>query len=511
MTRPGTLGDLRKSGYRSASVKNELRRNLIDRLRRNLPIFPGIIGFERTVIPQIQNAILARHDFILLGLRGQAKSRIIRSLPDLLDPEIPVIRGCQINDHPHEPVCRSCRSRAAEQGDALEIDWLPREVRYREKLATPDVTMADLIGDIDPIKAATEKRFYSDEEIIHFGIVPRTNRGIFAINELPDLSPRIQVGLLNILEERDLQIRGFPVRIPLDILLVFSANPEDYTNRGNIITPLKDRLDSQIMTHYPATLEAGMQITAQEAWVTRDAESRVEMPILFREIVEEAAVQARRSEFVDQASGVSARMPISAVEALVSNMERRGFTTGDERVWPRVCDLDALVPALSGKIELVYEGEQEGVLAVANKIVNSAVAQVFARHFPDAIRNPGIPGGAGARKPAGRPAPKPAPEAGSPYQPILDWFARGNTVDLSNDLKQSDYEAALDRVPSLRKLVLPRLAQGCDHEAPMWMEFLLEGLHRNSLVAKVNLDGAASYRDMLKEMFQQMAQTAEED
>ncbi len=562
-----TLGELRASGWRGGTVKDELRRNLTQRLRDGLQLFPGIVGFELTVIPQIQNAILARHDFILLGLRGQAKTRVLRALKDLLDERIPAVLGCQIHDDPLAPVCRACRRRLAESGDALEIEWLGRDERYREKLATPDVTMADLIGDIDPIKAATEKRFYSDEEIIHFGIVPRTNRGIFAINELPDLSPRIQVGLLNILEERDLQIRGFPVRIPLDILLVFSANPEDYTNRGNIITPLKDRLDSQILTHYPASIEAGMQITAQEAWVERGG-TRLRLPALMREVVEEVAVQARKSEFVDQASGVSARMAISALEALASNMERRALVTGDNEAWPRMCDLDAMVPALSGKIELVYEGEQEGVLAVARKIVRQAVAAVFARKYPDAVKSPAIPGGAGGRKSQSKQVK--TPETASPYQPVLDWFGGGNTVELADGLPQREYVARLERVPRLRDLAAAHAAAcaagpsgigpaqpsgapsgpsgpGAAHptgaptapgatgaarprggpagpsgagpaaahaiepaEVALHMEFLLEGLHQNSLLAKVDLDSGTSYRDMLKEMFEQMVQTTED-
>src|SRR6266542_3385468 len=334
MNKPRTFGELKESGYRPRGVKEELRENLRRALATGENPFEGIHGYERTVLPSLHNAILSQHDFLLLGLRGQAKTRLLRMLVNLLDPEIPAIAGSELNEDPFEPITKYGRRILAEKGDATPLDWIPRSERYREKLATPDVTIADLIGDVDPIKAATERRSYSDEEVIHFGIVPRTNRGIFAINELPDLQPRIQVGLLNILEERDLQIRGFPIRIPLDILLVFSANPEDYTNRGNIITPLKDRISSQIVTYYPRTIEEGMRITEQEGWVSRDQEPRAEIPDFFRELVEEVAFAARSSEFVDQSSGVSARMPISAIEILVSNLERRGLKHRENRVAP---------------------------------------------------------------------------------------------------------------------------------------------------------------------------------
>src|SRR5688500_18366141 len=307
MTQIHTLGELRSSGYKVQSVKDEMRANLLAMVARGEETFPGIHGYERTVIPAIHNAVLSRHDIILLGLRGQAKTRILRSLTALLDENVPVIAGCEINDSPLQPACKRCRRLAVEQGDELPIAWLRREERYREKLATPDVTVADLVGDIDPIKAANQRLTYADEEVIHYGIIPRTNRGIFAINELPDLAPRIQVALLNILEERDLQIRGFPVRIPLDVLLVFSANPEDYTSRGNIITPLKDRIDSQILTHYPQSIETGMKITRQEAWLERGGDTRIEIPDYVGEIIEQVAFAARESELVDQSSGVSAR------------------------------------------------------------------------------------------------------------------------------------------------------------------------------------------------------------
>ncbi|HEU5162335.1 MAG TPA: AAA family ATPase, partial [Thermoanaerobaculia bacterium] len=421
MTRlPATLSDLRASGWRERSVKDELRANLLRRIAAREETFPGIHGYDRTVIPALHNAILARHDIILLGLRGQAKTRLLRSLSHLLDERIPVVDGCEINDSPAAPICKRCRRMLAEKGDALPIAWLTRDERYREKLATPDVTVADLIGDVDPIKAANQRLTYADEEVIHYGIIPRTNRGIFAVNELPDLAPRIQVSLLNILEERDLQIRGFPVRIPLDILLVFSANPEDYTNRGNIITPLKDRIDSQILTHYPADVGTAMAITRQEAWLDRSgAEASIEIPDYVRELVENVAFEARSSELVDQSSGVSARMPIAAIEVLQSNLERRAALTGDRDVFPRLSDLQMILPAITGKVEMVYEGEQQGAEVVARKLIGGAVGKLFARHFPP-LERPGyarrheeedddaLSGARRGRRPAQRPEPPPA-------------------------------------------------------------------------------------------------------
>ena len=345
---PRTLGELKASGYRSRPVKDEMRENLIRMLRAGEELFPGIIGYDATVVPGLVNAILSRHDFILLGLRGQAKTRILRSLTRFLDPALPVLAGTDTNDDPLPPMSRKGREIVASLGDAAPIEWMSREDRYREKLATPDVTIADLIGDIDPIKAATRRLAYADEEVIHYGIIPRTNRGIFALNELPDLPPRIQVGLLNIMEEKDIQVRGFPVRMRLDILMVYSANPEDYTNRGNIITPLKDRIDSQIITHYPTDLSAAMRITAQEAWTKRDGIS-LELPDWYRELVEEVAFAARRSEFVNQSSGVSARMSISLLENVLSNMERRAIRNGEPSAFPRITDLHAAVTAVTGR------------------------------------------------------------------------------------------------------------------------------------------------------------------
>src|SRR5947199_10024394 len=343
-----TLGELRASGYRITSVKDEMRRNLLAAIARGETLFPGIHGYERTVIPAIHNAVLSKHDIILLGLRGQAKTRILRSLTTLLDEALPIMEGCEINELPFQPACKRCRRLAAELGDDLPVAWLRPEERYREKLATPDVTVADLVGDIDPIKAANQRLTYADEEVIHYGIIPRTNRGIFAINEVPDLAPRIQVALLNILEERDLQIRGFPVRIPMDIVLVFSANPEDYTSRGNIITPLKDRIDSQILTHYPQNVGTAMRITTQEAWLERTNKAQIDIPGYVRSLVEQIAFVARESELVDQSSGVSARLTIAALELLQSNMERRAALTHDRSAFPRLSDLAMLLLAING-------------------------------------------------------------------------------------------------------------------------------------------------------------------
>ncbi|MFN2387542.1 MAG: AAA family ATPase [Thermoanaerobaculia bacterium] len=505
MVRPSTLAELKSSGYRPRGVKEELRENLRAALSRGENPFPGIHGYERTVLPSLHNAILARHDLLLLGLRGQAKTRLLRLLINLLDPEIPAIAGSPLNEDPFAPIAKYGRRVLQEKGDATPIEWVTREERYREKLATPDVTIADLLGDIDPIKAATERRSYADEEVIHYGIIPRTNRGIFAINELPDLQPRIQVGLLNILEERDLQIRGFPVRIPLDILLVFSANPEDYTNRGNIITPLKDRISSQIVTHYPDDVKTAAKITAQEAWIDRDGGPEVEIPDFFRELLEEVTFAARSSEFVDQSSGVSARMPISAIEVLASNLERRGLRSGERRVFPRLCDLPACLPAITGKVEMVYEGEQQGAEVVAKRLIGTAVKKVFDAKFPppdsgrptqrrreeseDGIEEPG------PRR--GRPAP--APEKIHPlYEPIVEWFAGGNRITLSDETPFREHMESLESVPGLKKAVEERFSPSSREELAVGMELVLEGLTQHLKIAREDLDSRVSYTEMLK-------------
>jgi magnesium chelatase subunit I len=387
-TKPRTLGELRRipdfdARGASHSVKNEIRRNLIRAIEKNEELFPGVHGYEDTVIPQIVNALLSRHNFILLGLRGQAKSRILRGLVQLLDAEIPVVAGCEINDDPLRPICRSCREKVAAEGDNTPIAWLPRDLRYVEKLATPDVTIADLIGDVDPIRAARGGRDLSDELTIHYGLLPRANRGIFAINELPDLAGKIQVGLFNIMQEGDIQIKGYPLRLPLDVLLVFTANPEDYTARGKIITPLKDRLGAEIRTHYPSTVDEGMTITAQEAWTGRDGARKIDVPKYLREVIEEIAFQAREDKRVDRRSGVSQRLPITALESVISSAEQRAARTAEKSGVARVADVYAALPAITGKLELEYEGELKGADAVARELIRTAVGRVFSKHFAE--------------------------------------------------------------------------------------------------------------------------------
>ncbi|HEV8267644.1 MAG TPA: magnesium chelatase [Thermoanaerobaculia bacterium] len=512
--KPSTLGELREAGYEPRTVKDEIRQNLVRMIRAGEDPFPGILGYERTVVPALQNAILARHDVILLGLRGQAKTRILRSLVNLLDEEIPVIAGSDLNESPFEPFTSFGRRIAASAGADVPVLWLRREQRYREKLATPDVTIADLIGDIDPVKAATLKKSFADEEVIHYGIIPRTNRGIFAINELPDLQPRIQVGLLNILEERDLQIRGFPVRIPLDVLMVFSANPEDYTNRGNIITPLKDRIASQILTHYPASVAVAAAITEQEAWTDRTLDGvTVLLPDDVKLLIEEVAFVARRSELVDQTSGVSARMPIAARELLVSNLERRALKTGEKVVAPRLVDLFATLPAVTGKVEMVFEGEQQGPEIVAKKLVGDAVKSLFESRFPPvegprtraekARRRPddddelGVLGAErfGGEKRAAR-APEPPPSG--PYDAIVAAFAGDRKIVLSDDTPFSEHVKALESVPGLSDFVLSHAKPRDHYERAFLMELVLEGLVQNLRIAREDLDSTITYAEIAK-------------
>jgi magnesium chelatase subunit I len=373
-----TLGALRASGYRTRSVKAEMRENLIARLKDGHTMFPGIVGYDDTVVPSLANAVLARHNFILLGLRGQAKSRILRQLATLLDPEIPVLAGSEVNDDPFAPISKYGRELLRDAGDDAPIEWIAPDRRYVEKLATPDVTVADLIGDMDPIRAARGGHLLSDELTINFGLLPRANRGIFAINELPDLSGKVQVGLFNVLQEGDIQIKGFPVRMPLDVMLVFSANPEDYTARGKIITPLKDRIGAEILTHYPRTTEEGMEITRQEAYLSRDGGSmEVSIPPFVAELVERVAFLARDDKRIDRRSGVSQRMPISVLETAVSNAERRAVIAGEPRILPRIADVYAAMPSITGKMELEYEGELQGAQAIARDLIAAAARDVF--------------------------------------------------------------------------------------------------------------------------------------
>ncbi|MHC4821622.1 MAG: magnesium chelatase, partial [Planctomycetota bacterium] len=448
---------------------------------------------DATVVPAIENALLARHDFILLGLRGQAKSRILRSLTQLLDEAMPVIADCQINDDPYDPLCKRCLRLVQEKGDETPIDWVEPDQRYREKLATPDVTIADLVGDIDPVKAATRRIDYGDEEAITFGIVPRTHRGIFAVNELPDLPARIQVAFLDILEERDLQIRGFPVRLPLDLLCVFSANPEDYTNRGSIITPLKDRIDSQVMTHYPRSVDDALSITRQEAWLERKGPVTVRMHPLLESTVEEAIFEARRSEFVDPASGVSQRASISAMECVLSNAERRALSTGEDSVDVRCTDLYAAVPALIGKMELVYEGEQHGTESVARRVLGQALRRAFLQRFPAVEGSPE--------------ASRRDEESASsldPYVGVTSWFAAGGNVTVSDAASDATHRAGLEAVDGLADLASSLGQAQDDAEKTLLMELALEGLHQHSIIARDDLDGTVSYQDMLKDMLSGM-------
>ncbi|MGB2868797.1 MAG: magnesium chelatase [Bacteroidota bacterium] len=499
MKQAKTIGELRASGYKVLPVKEEVRHNLIRKLQSGEQLFSGIIGYEKTVVPSIVNALLARHDILLLGLRGQAKSRLVRLLPSLLDEFIPIVEGCEINDNPFNPVCKHCTDLVLEHGEDVGIEWLSREQRFSEKLATPDVTIADLIGDIDPIKAATQRLHYAHEGAIHYGIIPRTNRGIFAINELPDLQPRIQVGLFNIMEEKDIQIRGFNIRIPLDIMIVFTANPEDYTNRGNLITPLKDRIDSQILTHYPREINDAIKITEQEAWIHRNGR-QITIPSYFQEIIEHIAFEARKSEFVDQKSGVSARLTISAMENLISNAERRAILLNDPCVMPRICDLQFALPGMTGKIELVFEGEQEGSVKVGKALIGKAVRTVFQQYFPDPLQ-----------KRSKEKSERQGDE--SEYAKILGWFESGNKIEISDDVPLEAYVRELDRVKGLRDLTKKylKVSDSNKYELASAMEFVLDGLHQYSKIAKDEVDRITAYKDLVGSIFTAKGKSLEEE
>lgn len=504
-TLPRTVEGLKRSGYKVIPVKEEIRKNLREKLRNGETLFPGIIGYEKTVIPALVNALLAKHDLVLLGLRGQAKTRIARSLISLLDEQIPVMKGCEINDNPFKPLCKRCVDLVNEHGDDVEIEWLTPDQRYGEKLATPDVTIADLIGDIDPIKAAVQKLHYSHEGAIHFGIVPRTNRGVFTINELPDLQPRIQVGLFNIMEERDIQIRGFNVRIPLDVLMVFTANPEDYTNRGNIITPLKDRIDSQILTHYPRSIEEAMKITDQEAWLQRDSGREIVMPHYLKEIVEEIAFQARRSEFVDQKSGVSVRMTIAVMENLISSAEQRAIVNNEKVIVPRICDLQQVLPGMTGKLELVFEGEQEGSVKVSRALIGKAVRETFNKYFPDPLQKKIRINQTEDIKKGSRQTETGSYGKEDEYTLIINWFESGNKVEVADDMSFDDFYAQLCKVTNLKEVVKRhmRVDEARKYELATSMEFVLDGLHQFSRIAKDDTANVVSYKDLVGSIFQQ--------
>lgn len=477
-----TLGELKASGYRSRSVKDELRDNLIKRLRSGEPVFEGILGYETTVFPEVERAILSRHNINFLGLRGQAKTRMARQLTSLLDPMIPVVAGSQLNDDPLAPISRYSRDLIAREGDNTPVEWIDRAMRYTEKLATPDVTVADLIGDADPIKAANLKLDYSDERVIHFGLVPRSNRGIFVINELPDLQPRIQVALFNILQEGDIQIRGFKLRLPLDVMFVFTANPEDYTNRGAIITPLKDRIQSQILTHYPKNTSISEGITRQEARLTQSQTERITVPSLVSNLLENIAVEARESELVDQKSGVSARLTIGAFENLVSAVERRLIINDEKNGTARIGDLLGTLPSIIGKVELVYEGEVEGPRNVALNLMGKAIRTQFAQYFPD----PEL-----AKKRKNEP---------NPYAMVIEWFGR-HELELLSDLNEADYRETLSSVAGLRSIVKKYNPKVNAEDIFLLMEFVLHGLAEYSMIGKSILDDGMSFSDLFRSVF----------
>src|SRR5664279_1268002 len=463
-----TLGELRQSPFTaqrlgSRRVKDELRENLMSRLREGSQIFPGIVGYDDTVVPQIVNAILSRHNFILLGLRGQAKSRILRALTALLDPQMPYVAGCEIHDDPYAPICRRCRELMAKEGDAMPIAWLTPEHRYVEKLATPDVTIADLIGDIDPIKAARGGHELSSEFTVHYGLLPRANRAIFAINELPDLAGKIQVGLFNIMQEGDVQIKGYPIRLPLDVAIVFSANPEDYTARGKIITPLKDRIGSEIRTHYPATVEEGIAITAQEAWIDRNEggkdrdATRLHIPKYVQEVIERIAFAARDDKKIDKRSGVSQRLPISAIENVVSNAERRALTHDEKLIVPRISDIYAALPAITGKLELEYEGEMKGADHVSRELIRTAVAKTFDTYLH-----------------------------GVNLSQVVQWFDLGGEIQLSDNAAAQEVLEGLSQIQGLMEK-LGKLNVSAKDSAEMQVsaaEFVLEGLHAHKKIGR---------------------------
>jgi magnesium chelatase subunit I len=477
-----TFGALKQAGVQYKSIRQEIRENLIANLKKQENVFHGILGFEDTVIPDIERALLSGHNLNLLGLRGQAKTRMARQMTNLLDEYVPVVKGSEINDDPFKPISKFARNTIEKLGDATPIEWLHRDDRYAEKLATPDVSVADLIGDIDPIKAANMKLSFSDEEVLHYGIIPRSNRCIFVINELPDLQPRIQVSLFNILQEGDIQIRGFKLRMPLDIQFVFTSNPEDYTNRGSIITPLKDRIGSQILTHYPKSIDIAKSITYNEAKRKGIIKDHIYVPEIARSIIEQIAIEARKSEFVDQKSGVSARLSISAFENLISAAERRMLTNNESSTSIRLTDFVGVIPAITGKIEMVYEGEQEGPFAVAQNLMNKALRTNFIEHFPEPDKM--------KRK-----------QEGNPYKTIVDWFAADQYLDLLYNDSSKEYELKLLAVEPLKAFVEKNI-QGIDKKDLLFMmEYVLFGLAEYSRLSRNNLTNGTSIRDVFANIF----------
>ena len=470
------LGELKASGYASKSIKDELRDNLIKHMQAGTTVFEGVHGFENSVIPELERAILSRHNINLLGLRGQAKTRLARLMVNLLDEYIPYVEGSEINDDPLSPISRFSRDLIAEMGDKTPIAFLHRSDRFAEKLATPDVTVADLIGDVDPIKAANLKLSYADDRVIHFGMIPRANRCIFVINEIPDLQARIQVALFNILQEGDIQIRGFKLRLPLDMQFIFTANPEDYTNRGSIVTPLKDRIGSQILTHYPESIAIARKISSQEARINSNQLSAVHVPELAYDLLEQICFEARESEYVDNKSGVSARMSISMLESLISTAERRALLAKETSTSVRLSDFMGIIPAITGKVELVYEGEQEGSLFVAEQLINDSIKTLFESYFPkvEKLEKEDVKG---------------------PYQDIVDWFFEADEVHLSQEADDATYFAQLDAIEPLEKLIQkyqPRIQIEDKH---FLKEFVLWGLVESKKLSKSAAESGVSYRD----------------
>ena len=471
-----TLGELKKSGYQSKSIKDELRDNLIENIKNKVTTFEGIHGYENTVIPELERAILSRHNINLLGLRGQAKTRLARMMVTLLDEYIPVVEGSEINDDPLQPMSRYAKELIAEKGDNTPISWLHRDERFAEKLATPDVTVADIIGDVDPIKAANLKLSYADDRVIHFGMIPRANRCIFVINELPDLQARIQVALFNILQEGDIQIRGFKLRLPLDMQFVFTANPEDYTNRGSIVTPLKDRIGSQILTHYPDSVETARTITSQEANLDERQSASVYVPDLAKDLLEQISFEARDSEYVDVKSGVSARMSITAFENLLSTAERRALLSGDDETSVRLSDFTGVIPAITGKVELVYEGEQEGADFVANILIESSVKTLFPKYFPKIEK-----------------LEKQGEE--TPYDDLVSWFFNNDGFELLDDYDDTTYKSKLDEVKPLDVLIADYQPDIDSKDVYFEKEFILWGLVQFKKLSKYRYSEGLQFKD----------------
>src|SRR5690242_12196133 len=503
ITKITTLGQLKKAGYKNRSVKEEIRENLIRKLKNKETTFPGIVGYEDSVIPDTERAILSRHNILFLGLRGQAKTRMARQMIDLLDEYIPIVKDSEVMDDPFNPLSKYAKDLIEEKGDDTPITWMHRRNRYAEKLATPDVSVADLIGDIDPIKAANLKLSFADERVIHYGIIPRSNRGIFVINELPDLQARIQVALFNILEEGDVQIRGFKLRLPLDILFVFTANPEDYTNRGSIVTPLKDRIESQILTHYPKSLENALEITEQEAEVSEEQKTKVNVSDMVKRLIEQIAFEARGSELVDKKSGVSARLTISAFENAVSSAERRAIINKEKKTQVWISDLAGIIPSITGKVELVYEGEQEGPYQVAMNLVEKAIRSQFIQYFPN-------PDSMKKRRTTGK-ASMQEKEEENPYRSVTTWFDKGNHLNLSFATSDKDKILLLYKVDGLHALVKKYFNQANEAHTALLMEFVLHGLASYSLISKKIFESKIEFKDLIGSMMNMGTQSAYDD